>query len=677
MSIVWTLMWSEWRRQRKLFLILLFSTVILWMFMWGMVQFKLFLQEIEMTAVALVIGLPFLYCIALGGSFASEFTDKSESFLLGLPVSKTKIYFSKYLSNLLIFLIISIAGSLLMYSLTSLTPGKKFFDDLGAFTRPVAIIALLITWILSHATVFLYNLISRNTGSGIIALLTLPIIFVIISFGTSPITMFFFAEDKSWIISYAVLSSIIIYWWMIIFGWYLWKKRISCDLDTLKPITLAVIILLFVPALPYSFNYLYTKYQYESALLEARQSGLELEVKREPQPAKIPDALNGMTDIMQFCEYKNKLLKVKNHKKIKNLLQICYKFSWTDLKNMTLKKQCEAAKHILHDPDMGKLYLIIEEALKKTQIQYIVKYDKRNIIKNWSHYYKHMDAVRYAIGFLLGRAYAQHCLGDDKAFFKSIKQAEQLFEFIKQMRLEYAFIDRRVITRIYAVIIQGPEGIEYTDNYTNALNAIKKDKIYPPSYITNIAGNFKYNKEIFYRYSLNPFYRFGRAICRSSRCRQSLSYWIRNRIEYNKLYLSAQKTNCLKNIIETYCFLDKKKPYKFGSLEVGAPWSLLYYFLARSKMAGDKLCLALKIYRCRYGKYPEKLQELCPEILKEIPLEPRTETPYTYRKEGKGFLLYGEKDKVLGRNIGNSEYYSKTYYMKYQPWNPQGKEKTK
>ena len=88
------------------------------------------------------------------------------------------------------------------------------------------------------------------------------------------------------------------------------------------------------------------------------------------------------------------------------------------------------------------------------------------------------------------------------------------------------------------------------------------------------------------------------------------------------------------------------------------------------------MCLALKIYRCRYGKYPESLQELCPEILKEIPLEPRTEKPYIYKREGKGFLLYGEDDKVLGNTVNSKCYYG-TYYIKYQPWNPQGKEKRK
>ena len=226
------------------------------------------------------------------------------------------------------FLVISIVSSLLMYTLTDLTPGKAFFDDLEALTRSVAIITLLIVWILSHATVFLYNLISRNTNSGIIALLTFPIIFVIVSFGTASITMFFCVSDLNWIIAYTLLSSIIIYFTLIGLGWYLWNKRISKDLKTLKSIITVVIVLFVASALLYSFAYFYTKHQYKSAVIEAKQSGLELELKRKPQPAKIPDASNGMFDLMQFCKDEKQLSSSKTYEEFRKLCPSHYKFKF-------------------------------------------------------------------------------------------------------------------------------------------------------------------------------------------------------------------------------------------------------------------------------------------------------------------------------------------------------------
>jgi hypothetical protein len=679
MSVMRTLIWSEWRRQRKTALLLLVSTVLLYLFMLGMVLLKTFVKEIEMTAVALVIGLPFLYCIALGGSFANEFIDKSKSFLLGLPVSKTKIYFAKYRSSLLLFLLISIAGSLLMYTLTDLTQGKAFFDDLGMWTRSTAMVALLIIWILSHTTVFLYNLISRNTSSGIIALLTLPIIFVIVSFATSSVTMFYFYDDKTWIIAYILLSSLIIYIFMIGFGWFLWNKRISRELKSLKPISIAIIALFIVSAILYSINYMYTKYQYESALIEAKQNGLELEIIRKPQPTKIPDALNGMSDLMQFRKDEKELLKNESHEKISKMFQCPQHTGWLNSSckcYMTLAKQKKVASYILNNPGMQKLYLTIRKALSKPEIQYIIQYRNDNSIKKWSNYYNHISAIERAIYLLLDRAYAQAYFCKDEVFFKSFNQAKKLFNVIEKMQFDNHYTKSRVIKDIYNTIIKaGPEGHAYTNNYIDMLNVIKNDKIYNPPYLFSISEYFSYYKKMPDMYRNEPILNAGMATCGASRLRQSLAYWIKGKIEYNSIYLEAERTNNIKKIIKDYSLLYKYPTKSFGPFKMYY-MGMLHYFIQRSKIAGDKVCLALKIYRCRYGKYPEKLEELCPEILKEVPLEPRTETPYIYKREGKGFILYGEQDKVLGASI-NPEYYSKTYYMKYQPWNPQGKEKRK
>ncbi|MGB2906430.1 MAG: hypothetical protein WBB73_04985, partial [Candidatus Aminicenantaceae bacterium] len=53
-----------------------------------------------------------------------------------------------------------------------------------------------------------------------------------------------------------------------------------------------------------------------------------------------------------------------------------------------------------------------------------------------------------------------------------------------------------------------------------------------------------------------------------------------------------------------------------------------------------RIGLACKIYRNRHGKFPEAMNDLSPEILTEIPLDPFTGESLIYRKEGDGFIVY-------------------------------------
>lgn len=55
--------------------------------------------------------------------------------------------------------------------------------------------------------------------------------------------------------------------------------------------------------------------------------------------------------------------------------------------------------------------------------------------------------------------------------------------------------------------------------------------------------------------------------------------------------------------------------------------------------------LALKIYKARQGFYPQLLNELAAETLKEIPVDPFTGKNFVYKKTENGFLIYS-----LGRN---------------------------
>lgn len=50
--------------------------------------------------------------------------------------------------------------------------------------------------------------------------------------------------------------------------------------------------------------------------------------------------------------------------------------------------------------------------------------------------------------------------------------------------------------------------------------------------------------------------------------------------------------------------------------------------------------LACRLYKSRTGHYPQALDELVPELLTEVPVDPFTGKPLVYRREGEGFIVY-------------------------------------
>ena len=71
--------------------------------------------------------------------------------------------------------------------------------------------------------------------------------------------------------------------------------------------------------------------------------------------------------------------------------------------------------------------------------------------------------------------------------------------------------------------------------------------------------------------------------------------------------------------------------------------------------------LAVALYRAEHGTLPERLEQLAPKYLREVPVDPFNGRPFTYRLEGEAFILYSfgadgnddggkptEKDNLLG-----------------------------
>ncbi|MCI0492137.1 MAG: hypothetical protein L0Z07_04280, partial [Planctomycetes bacterium] len=53
-----------------------------------------------------------------------------------------------------------------------------------------------------------------------------------------------------------------------------------------------------------------------------------------------------------------------------------------------------------------------------------------------------------------------------------------------------------------------------------------------------------------------------------------------------------------------------------------------------------RLAAALAVYRAEHGAYPEKLDELAPGVLGELPVDLYNAKPFVYKRTDDGYLLY-------------------------------------
>jgi hypothetical protein len=62
--------------------------------------------------------------------------------------------------------------------------------------------------------------------------------------------------------------------------------------------------------------------------------------------------------------------------------------------------------------------------------------------------------------------------------------------------------------------------------------------------------------------------------------------------------------------------------------------------------ASARAAAAIALFRARHGKLPDRIEELVPEVLPEVPRDPWTDAPLVYKREGNGFVVYS-----VGKNL--------------------------
>ncbi|MCX7706034.1 MAG: hypothetical protein N2115_07260 [bacterium] len=75
-----------------------------------------------------------------------------------------------------------------------------------------------------------------------------------------------------------------------------------------------------------------------------------------------------------------------------------------------------------------------------------------------------------------------------------------------------------------------------------------------------------------------------------------------------------------------------------------------------AQIEGLKIFCGLAIYKKIYKRFPDKLQQLVPDILAAIPLDPFTGKDFVYKKQNDKILVYSTGPNLIDdEGIKNSE----------------------
>lgn len=143
------------------------------------------------------------------------------------------------------------------------------------------------------------------------------------------------------------------------------------------------------------------------------------------------------------------------------------------------------------------------------------------------------------------------------------------------------------------------------------------------------------------------------------------SYWESERKAYLN-YQLAQEMN----------WLDLSRPIHDESVRVAMPWSLAIqkivpnlsrasaqFMLNHSRGNALRLVTALEIFEREHGRYPDKLEQLVPEILDHLPVDAmnpnlwKHKPGFTYRKSGDGYVLLSESSVYANITMASRQSY--------------------
>lgn len=641
------LIWNEWRQMRGNVMALAGVTVMLWLLMLAVCMDKTFAGYIEMMALPLAVGLPLLYSIVLADSFAREFSQRTENFLLEMPASTTKIFFCKYFANLAVYLVLIV----LEIQLMRLTPGKHF-DELHFEDGVIAAAIVVLIWILAHATVFMASLLGKKTGNGIVAIIILPLPVMLLLPGTMAATMFFVNDERAWYAANVLLTLLVLYGSCIGLSWYLWACRISRGLKIIKPVIKAFILLLALPWALYAMAYCYTAWQLNAAVSEAKQAGMT-QFFEPPVPAS-PAGKAAVAAIDKLSkEYNKKFL----HDAGISLFEKYRYLKGSSSDSAEHDKLAKTADAVLNAPEVRGLCNIMESIQKSADFRFPPSYRLNPAQIDLKVLYEQEWIILCCDRILSHKAMALAIKGDSRAFFEcldmfdiiSASSGENLIGQQKGVRIRMQEDKFRIASYFGP---DTPEAAGYYSKYIKEIDAINLTRPDAVLFWVEKVINSDFTPRIMFlcgtAYETAPNTLFRSLYM--PRLQQSLAAWLKLKIREKELLKRVSQVASYQDINTEETKLIKLAAKIPGPLKsVYNPecdLGIFQYFLYKSHFEELKIFLALKIYRAGHGRFPDSLQQLVPEILPKIPINSYSGTNFGYQPDKDGFIFFRNPNNI-------------------------------
>jgi len=591
------IIYNEWRRLAASIMWLTLGTIVLWSVYW-LCKSSMSKSLAEIFETGLLLFLPLLYALMLGAElFSRDINRQTTGFLFSLPISPSRLFWTRYLANFLPVLALTAFNTFLWVLVTG-----SIYEPLVNIWPLITLQILLLFNV--HAMIILCSVLGRGIGGtlgglGILVILLLQALIwpQIFPLGNAYYHMLF------------ILGII----WLVLLAlsWYLWAWRRACGRSLATPLIYLTAGYVIITLLTYIVVWITAERSLQQTLREAAASGIPMTPVPLNMPCPTAGAINAVPILTQLRqETQSKQLSISSK------LASRFVNTPTPITPVVLASlRYELCHHYqcLNKPEFCQPW---ETALTQLRNATVL------LPETTSHYADGApvlpeNPVLYALGDYLTYQAMQAAFGAHyQEFFRRLEQLNKLsglcvpYDSLNPFG-ETPFRDRQ----LRLAIICGPLTPDAAIAYRQLLAVAACVMIPPPLPVAQIRSRHLQGHSSFWAIALHP--------------------WNVNNFNHDLLaMLTANKLlNPLHAQAELRAYVDKtNRRYRDGRI---------YRYLAKRTYAdAARLALSLKIYRIEHGRFPSKLSELVPSILPEIPLVALTGEPFAYVCANGGFTIF-------------------------------------